>query len=133
MTDTELEKIVGLCDLIRDLKKENIKLKEMSSPSQIPCHDCKGPVIEFSIANELWNMLIRENGPETDSEYLCINCFALRVVDLLNHKNCEVESLNKRLFLKDFKIAQLEAQLKRYRQNMIKMDQKIKYDLPLGD
>lgn len=44
--------------------------------SEVPCCKCSGLVIEFSIDNESWNTIIRDDGPETDQEYLCLECFA---------------------------------------------------------
>ena len=43
--------------------------------SQIPCRRCGGPVVEFVVPNEVWNPIVRKNGPETDREYLCVRCF----------------------------------------------------------
>lgn len=43
--------------------------------SAVPCCKCKGPVVEFTVPNEVWNAIIRRNGPETDQEYLCKDCY----------------------------------------------------------
>lgn len=45
------------------------------SASSIPCARCGGAVVEFSIPNDIWNEIIREDGHEHDGEYLCWNCF----------------------------------------------------------
>jgi len=43
--------------------------------TNIPCVICNGEVVEFSIPNDIWNLVVRKNGKETDKEYLCINCW----------------------------------------------------------
>ena len=52
------------------------EFERLQALSEIPCCKCGGPVVEFSISNEVWNRLVRKGGPETDQEYLCIDCFA---------------------------------------------------------
>jgi len=42
--------------------------------STIPCCKCGGEVVEFSVPNNLWNIVMRKNG-ETDQEYLCFDCW----------------------------------------------------------
>jgi len=44
--------------------------------SEIPCCRCGGVVVEFSVPHDAWNILIRDDGKETDQEYLCLECFA---------------------------------------------------------
>ena len=63
--------------------------------SDIPCCKCGGPVVEFSVPNEAWNTVIRNNGPETDQEYLCVKCFALVAADRLNTAQAIVAKLPK--------------------------------------
>lgn len=55
-----------------------LPLLDRAGASSIPCHDCRGPVVEFSVPNDAWNTLIRRGGRETDQEYLCLSCFAKR-------------------------------------------------------
>jgi len=43
--------------------------------SEISCVRCTGPVIEFSVDNDVWNVVVRKGGPEHDKEYLCVWCF----------------------------------------------------------
>lgn len=43
--------------------------------SDIPCAICSGEVIEFTIPNDIWNKVIRNNKSETNKEYICINCW----------------------------------------------------------
>ena len=50
--------------------------------TEIPCSRCKGPVIPFSVDNEVWNTVIRRGEPEIDKEYLCVWCF---LVDIIRH------------------------------------------------
>lgn len=33
-------------------------------------------MIEFSVPNDVWNRIVRNNGPEHDQEYICVQCFA---------------------------------------------------------
>jgi DNA-directed RNA polymerase subunit RPC12/RpoP len=56
------------------------------SISTIPCSNCGGRVQEFSVANELWNKVVRKNGKETNREYLCIWCFASLMVYFLDNR-----------------------------------------------
>lgn len=49
--------------------------------SDIPCCECGGPVVEFSIPNELWNRVMRPDGHETDKEYLCYSCWNKALVN----------------------------------------------------
>lgn len=59
----------------------------------IPCSVCGGPCVEFTVPNDVWNLVVRKGGPETDKEYLCEACYrnfvtdyirALAAVDALN-------------------------------------------------
>lgn len=43
--------------------------------SDTPCSICNGEVVEYSIPNHIWNMIVRNGGKEHDREYLCIWCF----------------------------------------------------------
>lgn len=46
-----------------------------SEISVVPCSNCGGDVIEFSVPNHIWNEIVRSNDKETDNEYLCVWCF----------------------------------------------------------
>jgi hypothetical protein len=46
-----------------------------ANPSTIPCCKCGGPVVEFTVPNDIWNAVIRRGGHETDQEYLCMDCW----------------------------------------------------------
>lgn len=52
--------------------------------SSIPCCLCKGQVYEFSVPNDVWNLIIRQGGPETNREYLCWSCFARAAADRID-------------------------------------------------
>jgi hypothetical protein len=59
--------------------------------SSIPCTQCGGKVVEFSIPNDIWNKVIRLDGHESSNEYLCVNCWfdALRValgIEAVEHR-----------------------------------------------
>lgn len=56
-------------------------LYQSEKKSSIPCCRCGVEVVEFLIPSDIWNMVIRGGGAETDEEYLCIDCFfdALRI------------------------------------------------------
>lgn len=49
--------------------------------SSIPCALCDGPVHEFTVDNDAWNRIVRRDGPEGDTEYLCINCFGVLALE----------------------------------------------------
>lgn len=55
--------------------KPPCKLKAARAVSEAPCCKCGGKVIEFSVPNALWNMVIRQDGRESDKEYLCFACW----------------------------------------------------------
>ncbi len=57
--------------------------------SEVPCCRCGGPVIEFSINNRSWNTIIRDDGPETNQEYLCFQCFAEIAAHTIRHARQE--------------------------------------------
>ena len=59
---------------IESLRKENVRL-ETGQISQIPCCECGGEVVEYSIPNDIWNIVMRPDGKETDKEYLCLGCW----------------------------------------------------------
>jgi len=44
--------------------------------STIPCSRCGGKVIEFTVPNDIWNKIIRDNLNTSDeSEYICVECW----------------------------------------------------------
>jgi len=43
--------------------------------NEIPCNRCGGNVIEFSVPNDIWNTVIRQDGHERDDEYICHACW----------------------------------------------------------
>jgi ssDNA-binding Zn-finger/Zn-ribbon topoisomerase 1 len=43
--------------------------------ASIPCAGCAGPVVEFTVPNDVWNTVVRRNGPERSDEYLCEACY----------------------------------------------------------
>ena len=98
------EKLVDMADEIERLQRERDEYKTIvegmtrsgfNGLSDIPCCKCGGPVVEFSVPNEAWNTVIRNNGPETDQEYLCVKCFALVAADRLNTAQAIVAKLPK--------------------------------------
>lgn len=62
---------------------ESYLVIETVESSSIPCARCKGPVIEFSIPNDIWNKVIRHGGPEQDNEYICWDCFWKELREIL--------------------------------------------------
>lgn len=72
------------------------RVKELEG-NLIPCCDCRAPVTEFVIPNEVWNGLVRRGGPETDEEYLCVQCFGARAGDTLRETISELEALRAKL------------------------------------
>ena len=71
------------------------EVERLKAPSEIPCCKCGGDVKEFSVPNEAWNVIVRKGGPETDQEYLCLNCFARCAADYIERLQDE----NGRLYL----------------------------------
>jgi len=51
--------------------------------SGIPCVNCGGQVVEFTVPSDIWNAVVRLGGPEHDREYLCWNCFWVAVRSFL--------------------------------------------------
>lgn len=50
-------------------------LHKAHETSTIPCCLCGGEVVEFTVPNDIWNLVIRTDGKETDKEYLCLDCW----------------------------------------------------------
>lgn len=65
--------------LYEDIKYEAERLAGQIST---PCCECGGPVVEFSVTNEVWDVIVRGGGAETDREYLCIDCFLRIALEL---------------------------------------------------
>lgn len=67
-------------------------------PSTVPCCACGGEVVEFTVPNDIWNLVMRPDGKETDKEYLCLDCWykALRskLDELLCRERAAVENYN---------------------------------------
>lgn len=62
--------------------------------SEISCCKCGGEVNEFVVPNELWNIVMRPDGHETNQEYLCFDCWNKKlfkfIINLLYPKcTCE--------------------------------------------
>src|SRR5690606_39576690 len=66
-------------ELLRDMgwasDEARRALSSTPEPSTIPCCKCGGVVVEFSVPNDVWNKVVRRDGPETDQEYLCEGCY----------------------------------------------------------
>lgn len=60
-------------------------------PTEIPCARCRGPVVEFTIPNEVWNAVIRPDGHERDDEYLCLACWHAAIGSSLKLANERAE------------------------------------------
>jgi hypothetical protein len=43
--------------------------------SSISCCECGGKVVEFTVPNDIWNMVMRPDGKETNREYICLDCW----------------------------------------------------------
>lgn len=79
----------GLKDCKDKLIKQNKRLiREMGGAERrepvvsiIPCYECGGEVIEFTVPNNIWNFVMRPDGKETNKEYICSDCWykALRI------------------------------------------------------
>lgn len=62
--------------------------------SSIPCCRCEGSVFEFTVPNEVWNRIIRQDGPETDREYLCWSCFARAAADRIEECDERLDAIS---------------------------------------
>jgi len=67
----------------------------MSDISNIPCARCGGPCIEFTAPNYIWNAVVRNGGPETDKEYLCVQCFVDDLVPYLTDYHILLDELGR--------------------------------------
>lgn len=54
---------------------------EKFTESEVPCSNCGGQCVEFSIDSRVWNQIVRGGGPEHGNEYLCAWCFIQKVED----------------------------------------------------
>ncbi len=80
---------------IAELKADVEGLDAESKLSDILCFRCSAPVVEFSIPNAAWNTIVRDNGPETDQEYLCLDCFAGIAAEKIGWLGDELRELKK--------------------------------------
>lgn len=62
----------GACDAAAELIES---LQAQLASSEIPCCECGGEVVEFTVPNDIWNSVMRPDGHETDREYLCFDCW----------------------------------------------------------
>ncbi len=101
----------------RLLVEENERLKEQLDASckrgieisDVPCCRCHGPVIEFSIPNELWNIIVRNRGPETNKEYLCLDCFACVAAEKIDDARHGTKLAESEIAGRDQEIERLKA------------------------
>lgn len=63
--------------------------------STIPCVLCGGVVREFSIPNEIWNYVVRDDGLETDREYMCETCYRQKANEKIEKLRVEVAASRK--------------------------------------
>jgi hypothetical protein len=62
-----------------------------SDESEIPCGRCAGTVVEFSIPNNIWNLVMRPHGKEGElPEYICLGCWYERLLAALQSRQVEV-------------------------------------------
>lgn len=67
------------------------KMMHSEDISAIPCCSCGSVVYEFTVPSDIWNLIIRKNGDETDREYICVWCFLDEVIDYLRLQSKKVE------------------------------------------
>lgn len=97
----------------------NPKLRAKSAPSDVPCCRCGGPVVEFVVPSKSWNTIIRNNGPETSWEYLCLDCFAIIAAEKIAKMRSTLDSLSEMSDREDAEvdeIERLEAEVERWRE-----------------
>ena len=78
-----------LFDRIAELEKVIESMPYPVSPTK--CDRCAGPVYDFTVSNDLWNHVVRKDGPETYREYLCLTCFHAMVADRITELEAIVE------------------------------------------
>ena len=81
--------------------------------STIPCCKCGLPVVEFTVPNEAWNTIARGNGPETNQEYLCLNCFATIAAAEIKRLQGELRRARERIWRAQFTKADFHAETER--------------------
>ena len=59
---------------VDDIFEESLKWMG-DKMSSLPCERCGGPVVEFSIDNDIWNSVMRPDGHESNNEYICYSCW----------------------------------------------------------
>ena len=72
---------------------ESLQTQLAASVSPIPCCECGGEVVEFTVPNDIWNLVMRPDGKETDREYLCWNCW----YEKLRNKMAEMQRRERNL------------------------------------
>lgn len=58
------------------------EVERLAGQSSTPCCECGGPVVEYTVSNDVWDVIVRGGGAETDREYLCIDCFLRIALEL---------------------------------------------------
>lgn len=74
-----------------------------------PCDECGGPAPEYTVPNEAWNTIIRNDGREGPREYICLNCFAATAARRIRSGSADFsrlvhDALTKMKELHDFKV-----------------------------
>lgn len=64
--------------------KRLLAASQHEEPSAIPCCICGGEVVEFTVPNDIWNLVMRPDDKETDREYLCLDCWYVALRDFLS-------------------------------------------------
>lgn len=60
----------------------------------LPCAICGHTVhYEFSVPNSVWNAVMRQDGHETDAEYICLSCFFTALTTAITALQAENERL----------------------------------------
>lgn len=81
-------------NIIKSLKQQLKEANELGK-SKIPCCECGGSVIEFSVPNRLWNIVMRPDGHETNKEYLCFACWNNRLYKFIASIQAHQERIEK--------------------------------------
>jgi len=80
----------NLCDMLEDYTA--------GQKGAAPCARCGGAAPEFTVPNDAWNTIIRDDGREGPGEYLCLSCFATAAADKIRHLKAESVKLRQHIF-----------------------------------
>lgn len=100
-------------DEIARLRAELEQVKN-NRTSTVPCCECGGDAVEFTVPNDIWNAVMRPDEKETDREYLCLDCWYKALRNYINNLRAELDRERERAYAARKFIEWVDAEVGRY-------------------